>query len=84
MNIAEIAEHRAMSPGTIEGHLAKYVEEGKLEVSHFVPKDILEKIISYFRENPDARLGTAKEHFGDTISYSHLKFAKAAWLHHNA
>jgi len=42
--IEQIAEKRGMSESTIEGHAAKLIGDGDLEVSHFMPEDITKEI----------------------------------------
>lgn len=47
-SISEIAEERAMVTGTIEGHLATYVENGIVDVHDLVPKERVDKITSTY------------------------------------
>lgn len=49
----EIAEARNLSPVTIEGHLARYVASGDIDVHEFVDGDMLAKIDKYCMEHPD-------------------------------
>ena len=73
--IEQIANERALSTGTIEGHLAHFVKFGEIEVSRLIEKNKLEKITAYFSNNEDKSFGTAKTHFGNDVSYGELRIA---------
>lgn len=71
--VEEIAKERALTIGTIEGHLAHFIKLGRLEITRLMDKGKLEKITSYFKKAEDKSFGTAKIHFGDEVSYGELR-----------
>jgi hypothetical protein len=52
MNIESIARERELVPGTIEGHLAKAVQSGKLDIDQFVAQNEIELINKAITEMP--------------------------------
>jgi hypothetical protein len=67
MSIEDIAKERSLVKSTIEGHLAKGVETGRLVISKFMTDEAVEKITGTLREMPD-------EFFSSEV-YSRLKGA---------
>lgn len=85
--IIEIAKERAFTTGTIEGHLAHYIQSGDISVFDIVPKIKVAKIMAYLIQNPDSSTVETKIALGDEVSYgelravlNHLAFTKAAQL----
>jgi hypothetical protein len=76
-SIAKVAEIRELNPGTIEGHMARFVEEGKIPVSDFYYEEEIEPIVKLIRENPEMGLSALKEKCSESTSYSLLRMAKA-------
>ena len=77
--VAQIAEKRGLNPVTIEGHLARYVASGDIDVHDFIDGDILEKVEAYLAGHPDEKaLKPIYEHFDSKISYGALRMAIAA------
>ena len=77
--IAQIAEKRGLNPVTIEGHLARYVASGDIDVHDFIDGDTLEKIDAYLAGHPDEKaLKPIYEYFDSKISYGALRMAIAA------
>lgn len=66
--IEEIAAERSLTPGTIAGHLAKYVEKGLIPPSDFVPSDKIEKIIEASKKAESTHFGPIKNELGDEYS----------------
>ncbi len=77
-SINEIAERSGLKPGTIETHLAYFVERGQLNVDQLVEEEVLQKIQTAFERFPDVSLMVIKNMLGDSISWTDLKFAKAS------
>ncbi len=71
--VEEIAAKRALTPGTIENHLAHFVRLGELDIKLFLDNDKLKKITDYFKSANNKSFGDAKVHFGDAISYGELR-----------
>lgn len=77
--IGQIAEKRGLNQSTIEGHLARYVASGDIDVHEFVNADTLEKVEAYCMEHPEEKaLKPIFEHFDAKIPYSVLRMAIAA------
>ncbi len=71
----QIAQKREMALSTVEGHLAKLVQLGKIEAETLVPKDDLLTIRLAYRRIDSPYLKPLKEHFGERFSYFQLKVA---------
>ena len=77
--VEQIAEKRKLNPVTIEGHLARYVASGDIDVHEFVDADTLEKVEAYCMEHPEEKaLKPIFEHFDAKIPYNVLRMAIAA------
>jgi hypothetical protein len=76
-SIAEIAQVRGLTQATIEGHLAFFISEGKLDIHKIMNEDTLNDILGFFEEFPNALLSNAKEFFMDKYSYGELKIVQA-------
>lgn len=77
--VAQIAEKRGLNPVTIEGHLARYVASGDIDVHDFIDGDTLEKVEEYLAGHPEEKaLKPIYEHFDSKISYGALRMAIAA------
>ena len=76
---SQIAEKRGLNPVTIEGHLARYVASGDIDVHDFIDGDTLEKVEAYLAGHPDEKaLKPIYEYFDSKISYGALRMAIAA------
>lgn len=77
--VEQIAEKRGLNPTTIEGHLARYVASGDIDVHEFVDGDTLQKVEAYCMEHPEEKaLKPIFEHFDAKIPYGVLRMAIAA------
>ena len=68
-----IAKERHLSVITIQGHIARLVEQGLLEASQFVEKDKYNEILDYFESTFDPGLTVAKEVLGENYEYWEIK-----------
>lgn len=73
-DIEQIANERELSVSTIEGHLSKYVANGKISVYEFVEEDKVEMIVEAINEFNDLKLSPIKEYLGNDVSYSEIRF----------
>jgi ATP-dependent DNA helicase RecQ len=78
-SIAEISALRNLSPMTIEGHLASFVETGEIDVSEFVSREKLLAIQDMIEKYGDDKLSPLKEILGEDYSYTEIK-ATIAWM----
>ena len=77
--VNQIAEKRGLNQSTIEGHLARYVASGDIDVHEFVDDDTLQKVEAYCMEHPEEKaLKPIFEHFDAKIPYGVLRMAIAA------
>ncbi|MBL7963711.1 MAG: AAA family ATPase [Flavobacteriales bacterium] len=74
-----VAAERSMSLSTIEGHAARGIAEGVLEINELMPLHDREPISDWMREHPDKGLNDAHAHFGDLFTYGQLRMVQA-WL----
>ncbi len=83
--ITEIAELRKLSPITIEGHLAYFVESGDLEVTQLVPREKLEQIISLIKSTGQSVAAKPiKDLLGDDFSYGEIRLAQGYCRRNNS
>lgn len=77
--VEQIAEKRGLNQSTIEGHLARYVASGDIDVHEFVDADTLEKVEAYCEKHPEEKaLKPIFEHFDSKIPYGVLRMVIAA------
>ena len=77
--VEQIAEKRGLNQSTIEGHLARYVASGDIDVHEFLGGDTLQKVEAYCMEHPEEKaLKPIFEHFDAKIPYGVLRMAIAA------
>ena len=72
-SIADIAEERAIATSTVEGHLAKFVKTGEVDILDLVTNEILEQLMHLLNEEPELLHGEIRQKKGDHISYSQIK-----------
>jgi hypothetical protein len=78
MTVAQICEQRKLVPSTIEGHLAKGVEAGLVEISTLASIEAVEEIshaIKSFSDQPS--LSIVYQHFKGKYSYGILRAVTA-------
>jgi ATP-dependent DNA helicase RecQ len=78
-SVEEIATARSLSPITVEGHLAYYVQTGDIDVSSFVSREKLLVIQDAVDSYGDERLAPLKEILGEDYSYAEIK-AVVSWM----
>jgi len=71
--IAEISAIRNLAPITIEGHLAKYIQMGELDISLFVTSDKIKAIETAISEIGDEQLSPLKDKLGEDYSYGEIR-----------
>ena len=77
LTIAEVAKERGLVNSTIEGHLAFFVEAGKLDVSKLLSDEKQRAIELKLAEMKDKSLGEIKNALGDDCSYGEIKIVRA-------
>ncbi len=79
LTIEEIAKERNMALTTIEGHLAKYVKEGMLNVNEFVSDLKLKVIYRVIEKLQTESAKLIKENLDDSFTYGEIRFALASF-----
>ena len=79
-SVEQIAALRKLSPSTIEGHLAIYVEKGKIDADELVEPARLELIRHAIEQVGGKMLAPVKNFLGDDYSYGEIKYAMAGKL----
>lgn len=75
----EIAAERKLAVSTIYGHLARYVNEGKIPLTDLVPAHHVARILGYLSENPNAlTLTEIRNAVGDDLDFGEVR---AVWDH---
>lgn len=77
--IAETAAARELTVGTLEGHVARGIGEGVLEITDYLEKPKLEAVSTWLKANPEADSKAAMDHFAQAYSYGQLRMVQA-WL----
>lgn len=77
--LEEVAKERGLSLGTIEGHAARGIDEGILDIEGLMPAEERDAIADWMRENPDKNSGEVRAHFGERFSYGKVRMVQA-WL----
>ncbi len=72
----EIAKERNYAVTTIEGHLAKKIASGELDVKKLVGEKELELIMNYFKKAENRLITPAKESLGERYSYREIKYVQ--------
>ena len=76
-SLADIAAERSMSLSTIEGHAARGIAEGIINIDALMPAEKHETIADWMREHPDKGLNDARSEFGDRFSFGQLRMVQA-------
>ena len=78
-SLDQIAAERSMAKSTIEGHFARGIAEGALDIDGLIPGEERATLADWMRENPDKGLNDARANFGDRFSYGQLRMVQA-WV----
>ncbi|MDA3779192.1 MAG: helix-turn-helix domain-containing protein [Bacteroidales bacterium] len=81
--VEEIAKERSYAINTIQNHLSKYVELGKIDINKFVVAEKLTEIINAANKLDTEFLKPIKEYLGEEYSYQEIQFARS-WQKFNA
>ena len=75
--IEQIAEKRGMSESTIEGHAAKLIGDGDLEVSHFMPEDITKEISKAIATSDGKGIGSVVASLNGKFTFGQVRMVLA-------
>lgn len=77
--VEEIAAQRSMAKSTIEGHLARGIAEGVLEIEALMPAEERDTIADWMREHAGKSLNDARSELGGRFSFGQLRMVQA-WV----
>ena len=78
-SVTEIADERGLQPGTVEGHLARFIGTGEVRLDELVPLHKIETIRNAVLEFKDQNaLSPIKESLGDDYTYGEIRAVIAA------
>ncbi len=77
--LAEAAAERQLSLATLEGHAARGIASGDVDISAVMEEAVRDHIADWMRDFPEKDLNGARGHFGELYSYGQLRMVQA-WL----
>ena len=78
-DVAAIAKERGLTRGTIEGHMARGITEGTVDIKKVIDTPTRDAIAAWMREHADQGTNEARAHFGEAYSFGQLRIVQA-WL----
>lgn len=79
MGIDEIAATRNLKRSTIEGHLARFISSGEVDIHSLVEERKLNAIIDFLKSHPHTGSAAVKEALDPDFSYAEIKAALCYW-----
>lgn len=76
-SVSEVARERGLTPSTILGHLAAFVETGQIEIAKLLGPEKLQLIERKLTTMQDRSLGELKKALGESSSYAEIKLVQA-------
>jgi ATP-dependent DNA helicase PIF1 len=77
LSIPEIAEKRGLVTTTVEGHIARGIEENELTIEKFMEEDDRETIKQVLQDNPEGNSGLVYGKLKGQYTYSQIKMVQA-------
>lgn len=75
MTVAQIAEERKLTVGTILGHLVSYAKEGKIDYKRLIDEAHFSEIQTYLRNHTDIKNTTEiKQNINPAITFDEIRF----------
>ncbi len=74
-DVEAIAHERELAHSTVESHLIKLLQMGKIHQKELMPENEIEEITVYQSKVEEPRLKPIKEHFGEKYTYFQLRVA---------
>ena len=75
--LTEIGLERKLTQTTVEGHIARLVEEGKILITDVLSKEKIDGLALVFEDYTGGGLADLKEKVGEKFSYGELRIFKA-------
>ncbi len=77
LSIAEIAEKRELTTSTVEGHIARGIQEKELSIDKFLDEDDRETIEQVMQENPEGNSGWVYRKLKGQYTYGQIRMVQA-------
>ncbi|MCE5242941.1 MAG: helix-turn-helix domain-containing protein [Desulfobacteraceae bacterium] len=77
LTVAQVARERGLTPATIEGHLACFVETGRIDIGRLLTEEKLETIDRQLMAMKDKPFGKVKQALGEDYSYGEIRLVQA-------
>ena len=77
LSIAEIAEKRELNTSTIEGHIARGIQEKELSIDKFMDEDARKTIEQVMNENPEGNSGWVYGKLKGEYTYGQIRMVQA-------
>ena len=74
--IEEIAKLRSMALGTITGHMAKWVEEEKVEIEKVISENKLNQLVAILTKDIDTPISQIISKVNEKVEYADVKMVK--------
>jgi GTPase SAR1 family protein len=78
-SLAQVAEERLLAPTTVEGHVAKLIAAGQVNIAQYLHQKDIHAMAQVLKEHPE--LGAAYQALEERYSYGQLKMVQA-WQTH--
>ncbi len=75
--VEEIAKTRSLTAGTIEGHLAHFVQSGELDIHKLISKEKINLIEKEIHKQDTFALNPIKEKLGSKVTYGEIRLVTA-------
>ena len=69
LSIEQIAENRDLTIGTIQNHIIRLIQSGKIHIDKYVNSSNFDTISHYLNENPEKNLHATYEYFNGKYDY---------------
>ena len=77
LTIDQVARERGLTPSTIEGHLACFVQTGRIAIGRLLPEEKFKTIDRQLTVMEDKPLGEIKRALGEDCSYGEIRLVQA-------
>ncbi|MGB0917264.1 MAG: helix-turn-helix domain-containing protein, partial [Flavobacteriales bacterium] len=77
LSVAEISEKRGLTTSTVEGHIARGIQEKELSIDKFMDEDDRETIEQVMKDNPEGNSGFVYGKLKGEYSYGQIRMVQA-------
>lgn len=76
-SIDQIAEERSLSPGTIEGHIGRWIDRDEIKITEVLSQDKLDAAVKVLMDSPDAELSTIRPKIPLLLTWGELRWVQS-------